>query len=1701
MTEQTETNLETNKSEEILTLSPEEEFKIKTICEFLFFDQYTDYATYTRFEQCFQPLLNDINISTDKIFKEIAGKQKKYITYKRFIESYLSNKNKTRIFSKDSRSFFEILMTSIIHDNNSPIGNPKEKVLTFSTTKSNRNRLFISLIEVVTDKNGVIHGLNLKYDDQIVKEKLYPKSIEDKLLVSIELNLSSMLEENSKKMKITKEKEIYLRDYVTHIFGTFNKNSETISFLGFKCVSGKTVFVGAPSGEGFIFGGWGKKFHQLRIQMTEKGITYMQPIFNENPKLNYYIKTAKAYSKEELEKDELILDEPQLAKLTDEIEIDKFITTPIISDDLFFNPKLKDEITGSDYKEIVNQAPRQWLLPKDKNNAARKFLSLNEAIKIYDEEKQKRDMYKEKEKKQNKENENKKTQNTEGNNEEKKVLRTNKESKLKKKKLHKTKKLNSTNSKDEEKWDGDVENVKPSSIFMSRENYRTLKSKLAQSIMDELKEKDSTTSNTKEYLIEIIIPEIAELKGNTSYIGQQTTQTPNLNQKKIHQQVKKLTLSNNNSINKPEAENDQSIKKTKKVNLTKIGIKEKEKEEKEIKLEDDSIGTDNTSNANTIPNKEENETENQENQEQNEANKGINDKTKKKVEGQNKNNIVEGKDGTRKYYSDALQIFNELANNDNNEEDDEQNNNEDNLFGFGMSEKYFPGEPAQNQKKLSDITGVYNYSSETHYTCDENHSYYTSGSSRKNNNKTYNLYNNINTSISDNMKNKNQKFDYNYLLVNIKYKDDPERMRLMQNNWRYFSKEIKRVSGVYLLQTIGTILKTVRILKNDITSEKKLPISEKIKLFKLLEENEAVVEFLNKKDDVEDIKYEDVNPNYNTKIKKYIHRDDIIEEEDEVDNDDFMLPDEHPEETLSLNDLEEKLRDISILLENKKLRPEQKKKIAILKNLFLQQKNIFVENETKKVKKEIINNNKDLNVNGLIQTEASKRKKAEKEDQEIIEKKTEQIKKEPKEDRNNLLSLAGAEVPNKIYRKQNLCKTSGNWSDFLFGPQIRSLCPYNSKGFLLPDGVSLRDIAGWNRYKWSRPEDIFDTPNYIILPENIYPNDIIQGCLNDSYFTTVLGSLCKCPKIIEKLFFIKEKTKEHIYGVYFNIHGQWKLVLLDDFFPVTDDNNVKNFAFSHCRNNEIWANLLEKAWAKVNGCYAAIGGKISPYEIYDILTEAYTEVINLANQGRNNLKENIWKKISDADKKGFVIIAVSNNNSSVEKIGLVRGNTYIISNIYEINNEKLLKITNPWEEVEYSGDWGDNSSKWNQDFKKKVNFKDKKEGDFFISFNDFVKYYSSLGIVKIHENYLSNSIRIQKSQSRKCQLIKIKVLSKDCHTYLQLYQKNPRIILSDGTYQKPVLSYLILTDKNFNYITSMTSNNMHICVEYHLDKGDYYLFSDINYRYINQNQKVHGYNITSYSKGEIVLDNITEEVKVKECLQKAMITYCKKKSKPSQMNNVSVYFTKSFNDDLPFVVGYFENNSSTDNKVSIDLKCRGAKSCCFYCDDIATEDDECIIKDLPSKKNATVLVMKYSMTSLFTIDYLITSNVDKLEVKKKAVDNSKKKTIMLKNSLNSKILDSNIVFNEEGQPLEIEPKLKQYILEINDKYIIGLENTANKKMKLRLVVEGLELTDATYKGRNSPLFYIDPKEKKTFNAVIKNRFNGELSFRFEFVTK
>ena len=373
-------------------LKEEDQIKIKTICEYIFFDQYQDTATFPRFEQCFQPLFNNISISIETVFKDICGEKKKYINYKRFAKAYLNHLNDSDP-SNDTKIFFDTLLTKILKKPKSFIGKSIENSYSFSTVKSCKKRQCISLVEVLSDKGGKIHGINLEYDG-VFKTKMYPIRIGDNLLVSLEMKLGIVdekpLEENmlGKFMGIKKGNYV---DAVTHIFGTYEEQSGLITFLGFKCISGKTVFVGFPEGDGFLFGKFGNKFHDIKVQMTDEGITKLEPGFKTNPRTNFFLgEMFKEINIEDLNKDELIKDEEELEKIDNEVEIDKLITTPIVEDDHFFNKKLKDEISGNDYKEVVNQTPRNWILrlkgAKKNQTPEKKSMSLMESLKIFNQE-------------------------------------------------------------------------------------------------------------------------------------------------------------------------------------------------------------------------------------------------------------------------------------------------------------------------------------------------------------------------------------------------------------------------------------------------------------------------------------------------------------------------------------------------------------------------------------------------------------------------------------------------------------------------------------------------------------------------------------------------------------------------------------------------------------------------------------------------------------------------------------------------------------------------------------------------------------------------------------------------------------------------------------------------------------------------------------------------------------------------------------------------------------------------------------------------------------------------------------------------------------------------------------------------------------------------------------------------------------------
>ena len=331
--------------------------------------------------------------------------------------------------------------------------------------------------------------------------------------------------------------------------------------------------------------------------------------------------------------------------------------------------------------------------------------------------------------------------------------------------------------------------------------------------------------------------------------------------------------------------------------------------------------------------------------------------------------------------------------------------------------------------------------------------------------------------------------------------------------------------------------------------------------------------------------------------------------------------------------------------------------------------------------------------------------------------------------------------------------------------------------------------------------------------------------------------------MINRLFYIKEKSVEHCYGCYYRINGIWKLVLVDDYFPCYGKFG-KNFAFSSTNGNELWVVLLEKAWAKLNGNYAkTIGGE--PQEVFDIITNAYSEKIRISNS-----KQGLWEKLIESEEKGYILTAGTSGdtyNLDIEEKGLVPGHAYTLIETVEIGNNKLVHLRNPWGTGEWSGDWSDSSKKWTASIKKQLNYSKTDDGSFWMSFEDFCTYFLIAGISHLREKYVYTFKHYNKKDATNGPLVsQLDNKKNNNHCYISIHQKNPRIILKNGKYQNPVLHYLILVDDQNNIIAANSNNESNCTIQVTLKKGQYYLIHDINYRYVQND--MHGHNVTCYSK-------------------------------------------------------------------------------------------------------------------------------------------------------------------------------------------------------------------------------------------------------------
>uniref|UniRef100_A0A8C7LEK6 Calpain-2 catalytic subunit n=1 Tax=Oncorhynchus kisutch TaxID=8019 RepID=A0A8C7LEK6_ONCKI len=287
-----------------------------------------------------------------------------------------------------------------------------------------------------------------------------------------------------------------------------------------------------------------------------------------------------------------------------------------------------------------------------------------------------------------------------------------------------------------------------------------------------------------------------------------------------------------------------------------------------------------------------------------------------------------------------------------------------------------------------------------------------------------------------------------------------------------------------------------------------------------------------------------------------------------------------------------------------------------------------------------------------------------------------------------------------------------------------------SLGFkdLGPNSSKVRGI------KWMRPMELTSNPQFIA--GGTTRTDVCQGALGDCWLLAAIASLTLNKQVLSRVV-PKGQTFDKDYAGIFHFEfwqfGEWVDVVIDDRLPAKDG----ELLFVHsAEGNEFWSALLEKAYAKLNGCYEALSGG-STTEGFEDFTGGIAEVHELRNAGPK-----LFKIIRKALSRGFLLgcsVDISNlaDSEAITSSKLVRGHAYSLTRLAQ--TDPLVRVRNPWGQVEWTGAWSDNSSEWHhvsdEDRARLINKSE--DGEFWMSFLDFLSQYSRLEICNLTPDTLS----------------------------------------------------------------------------------------------------------------------------------------------------------------------------------------------------------------------------------------------------------------------------------------------------------------------------------------------------------------------------
>ncbi|XP_074099378.1 calpain A isoform X4 [Cotesia typhae] len=285
-----------------------------------------------------------------------------------------------------------------------------------------------------------------------------------------------------------------------------------------------------------------------------------------------------------------------------------------------------------------------------------------------------------------------------------------------------------------------------------------------------------------------------------------------------------------------------------------------------------------------------------------------------------------------------------------------------------------------------------------------------------------------------------------------------------------------------------------------------------------------------------------------------------------------------------------------------------------------------------------------------------------------------------------------------------------------------------------------------DRYiEWRRPMEITDNPQLFV--EGFSRFDVQQGELGDCWLLAAVANLTMHSHLFFQVVPEDQSFDEGYAGIFhfrFWQYGRWVDVVIDDRLPTY---NGQLMFLNSAEKNEFWSALLEKAYAKLHGSYEALKGGTA-CEAMEDFTGGVTEMYQM-DETPQNLFSILLKAYERNSMMGCSIEPDPNVLEAETPQGLIRGHAYSITRVkyvdietpHQVGKIPLLRLRNPWgNEAEWNGPWSDMSPEWRfipDHEKEELGLTFDTDGEFWISFQDFKKFFTALEICNLNPDSLT----------------------------------------------------------------------------------------------------------------------------------------------------------------------------------------------------------------------------------------------------------------------------------------------------------------------------------------------------------------------------